>query len=272
MVVGHGNSSGRFGPCLGLWIRNPSKLGATTVLHGLCSTITPPSLATQRVASAAGGVGDCASPTAVCYTTAAPTTSAALSTSSTPTPAPFDGGGDNGVGSHVFVVGYDDGSLAVYDDRTSFSKCKPSAGSVALSPSSPSFVVPLRVLRPHGNQAVRCLAPFALTAGDFTSHEEARHFVLSGAEDCRAVVTQVTGGEQKGCGDGSGGGAEGAPTEVVVDGREDYVLAVATIRVSSASSTTGEGKGGDSSSRLAVLTGGMDGQVRMAEMTAALGW
>lgn len=255
------HSSGRYGPCLGLWVRSPSKLGVKpTVQHGLCVTsattaITPTTATANQPAATSTtqpvrtgvAVGDCASPLSICYTTTPASSNAAAAA------------------SHVFVVGFDDGCLATYDDRTAFSSCSKN-GRMA----SGSRVTPLRVIRPHGPSAIRCLAPFTIPAscGESNSkqqqtQQEGRAMVLSGSEACRALATAVV-------------GAENEEEEVVmVDGREDYVLAAATVVISGKAPKKVDGGGeGDvapgsaaGSSRVAVLTGGMDGQLRLTEVS-----
>jgi len=103
-------------------------------------------------------------------------------------------------------VGYDDGSLALYDDR-----CLADG--------------PLRVVRPHGQAAVRALAPVATAAG---------HAVVSCGEDGQAFIVS----------------SEGAC--VCVDSREDYLLAACGVAESHC-----------------VVTGGMDGQVRLTALSAS---
>ena len=171
LLVCYGGAAGACAPCLCLWDRSKGKLEPPTI------TMYPTALPPSEGAPAAA-VSPRASPLCCAYSSASP---------------------------HAVWVGFDDGSLAKYDDA------KLGDG-------------PLLVTAPHGTAAVRALV--SVSAGG----------VVSCGEDGRAVLV----------------GEDGACGACAVDGRDDFILSAASVRVGGA--------------QVAVLTGGMDGQVRLTSI------
>lgn len=119
---------------------------------------------------------------------------------------------------HEFVVGFDDGTIAVYSDVD---------------------LKPIRVQKPHGNFAIRCLDTVMVTEENMSdSSDTTKCVIYSASESCTAMITEW---------DLSRGD--------VIDTRNDYVLSITGSLTS------------DLKEKRAVLTGGVDGQVRLLDVT-----
>jgi WD40 repeat protein len=177
LLVAYGGSSGQKGPGFGLWDCSQGLLQPPTFVF----------TASGNPGSTLGSnyIDKCATPLSLCYS-------------------------KDPERSHEFVVGFDDGTIAIYSDL--------------------DLTQPISVSKPHGSCAIRSLDTLLLKGS--------RCVIYSASESCSAMITEW---------DLSSSG--------VVDSRADYVLNI----------TCGEMKDHKS----LVITGGMEGQVRLIDVSKA---